>query len=83
MGTCSDQDHLLQDETEQDPNPYKSEKWNTARADPDHQANIPIAIHYAKIILKILFAIFVLLLNLRQGCLFDRQQLQAVKRCIN
>ena len=60
-----DAEHLVQDDTKIDLNPYKSAKWNTARADPDNQQEIPIAIHYAKITLKIIFAIFVLLLNLR------------------
>ena len=44
--------------------PYKNEKWNTARADPDNQIKIPILAHYGKIILKSLFGVFVLILNL-------------------
>ena len=44
--------------------PYKNEKWNTARADPDNQTKIPILAHYGKIILKSLFGLIVLILNL-------------------
>ena len=61
----NDEADLQVDETKVDLNPYKECKWNTARADPDNQAKIPIAIHYAKITLKMIFALIVLLLNLR------------------
>ena len=56
---------LVQDKEKVDLNPYKSAKWNTARADANEDTDIAIAAHYAKITLKIFFAVFVMILNLR------------------